>query len=171
MRNFVVLFFILGFFFSCKKEPSSTIGSQDQSGLYRPFLDKEQDFKNKNGEVSRRVEFLDNGLKKMTDFYEGGEKIRLVKYFKNDLQDGRTVAYYPSGKIQEVQHYANGKQMDRDTIFYETGEIHFVYNFENDKKNGWMYRYDKAGHQEFAALYKDDLVAQVIDSLNLSDKK
>ena len=75
-----------------------------------------------------------------------------------------------STESKEVQYFEAGKQRDKDTVYYDSGEIRFIYSFENDKKNGWMYRYSKAGRQEFAALYKNDLVSEVIDSLNL-DKK
>lgn len=154
----------------CKSEPKTDIGNQEQDPSYRPYLNKEQVFRNKDSVIIKRVDFIDEETKTITHYYSDGASIRMVQLFKNDFQDGKTSVYFKDGKIQEVQYYDKGKQTGKDSIYYETGELRFVYQFEDDKKNGWMYRYDKKGRQEFAAHYKDDKVVEVIDSLNLSKK-
>lgn len=170
MKQIAVLLIPFLLLIACKKDQKSNIGSQDQDHQYRPYLDKEQDIRNKDSVVIRKVRFLDADTKTMTDYYEDGKRIRIIKLFKNDLQDGKTTVYFPDGKLKEVQYFEAGKQRDKDTVYYDSGEIRFIYSFKNDKKNGWMYRYSKIGRQEFAALYKDDLVSEVIDSLNLGKK-
>ncbi len=171
MKNILFLIMTALFiFWSCKNEPRAEIGNQEQDASYRPYLNKEQVFRNKDSVIIKRVKFLDEDTKTITDYYGDGKSVRIIKYFTNDLQDGKTSVYFQNGKIQEVQYFKNGKQIDKDSIFYETGELRFVYQFEDDKKNGWMYRYDKKGHQEFAANYRDDKVVEVIDSLRLNRK-
>ena len=170
MKRLLILIIPFLLLTACKNEPKSNIGSQDQDHQYRPYIDREQDIKNKDSIVIRKIRFLDADTKTMTDYYEDGKRIRIIKRFKNDLQDGKTTVYFPDGKLKEVQYFEAGKQKDKDTVYYDSGEIRFIYSFKNDKKNGWMYRYSKGGRQEFAALYKDDLVSEVIDSLNLGKK-
>lgn len=155
---------------ACANEAPTTEGIQSTAVGKSPFLSKEQDFKNKDGKVTRKVRFLDNGIKTVTDYYAGSDKVYTIRYFKNDLQDGKTIGYHPNGKIREVQYFDKGKQEGNDSIFYETGELRYVYSFKDDKKNGWMYRYSKDGHQEFAVRYADDKVMEVIDSVLIKSK-
>lgn len=170
MKSILIFYILVIFLFGCKREPASDIGIQEQEVPFSPYLGKEQVFRNKDSVIIKRVEFKDNETKTITHYFSDGKSIRMRQFFKNDLQDGKTSVYFPDGKIQEVQYFDNGKQMGKDSIFYDTGELRFVYQFEDGKKNGWMYRYDKKGHQEFAAHYKDDKVVEVIDSLNLSKR-
>lgn len=179
MNRLIVFLLTLTAFLSCKNEtttpPPATSdfrdGIQSNGVEVNPYLNKEQDIKNKKGKITRRVRFLPDGRKSVTDYLEGGDTVYLVRYFKDDLQDGKTIGYHPNGKIREIQYFELGKQNGNDSIFYETGELWFVYAFENDKKNGWMYRYAKDGKQEFAARYKDDQIQEVIDSLRPNKKK
>ena len=170
MRKLIFPFFIILFMMSCKSDSASKLDAQDQDSGYHPYLHKEQIIYDKDSVRVREIIFLEKSLKSMTDYYGDGKSVRVIKYFKNDLQDGKTTAYFPDGKIKEVQYYKDGNQIGQDTIFFETGEVHFIYPFENNKKNGWMYRYDIEGRQEFGALYKDDKVLEVVDSLDLRKK-
>lgn len=163
-----VLLFVCLCYLACKENVPEvkTIGSSSQEhNNFRPYLDKEQDFRNNNGQIYRSIRFLPDDVKTMTDYYGDGKTIRVLKYFYKDLQNGKTSVYYPNGKLKEVQHYQNGVQYKGDTIFYESGKIHFIYNFVDSKKNGWMYRYNESGDQEYAVLYEGDTIKQVVDSL------
>lgn len=182
MERVIVLLIVLTTFYACKNETSEPAPASETTSDFRdgiqsngvevnPYLNKEQDIKNNEGKVTRKVRFLPDGRKSVTDYYKGGDTVYLVRYFKNDLQDGKTIGYHPNGKIREIQFFNMGKQFGQDSIFYETGELWYIYSFENDKKNGWMYRYSKDGKQEFAANYKDDKVIEVIDNLKPNKKK
>lgn len=172
MYRILILFLLPLIILACKNESKSSDHElKKQKVEISPFLNKEQDIKNNDGHVTRSVKFLDNGIKTVTDFYEGSDKIYTIRYFKDDLQDGKTIGYHPNGKIREVQYFNKGKQEGKDSIFYETGELRYIYSFDNDMRNGWMYRYSKEGKQEFAVKYKDDKVEQVIDSVKINSKK
>ena len=182
MERMIVLLIVLTTFYACKNETSEPAPASETTSDFRdgiqsngvevnPYLNKEQDIKNNEGKVTRKVRFLPDGRKSVTDYYKGGDTVYLVRYFKNDLQDGKTIGYHPNGKIREIQFFFMVKQFGQDSIFYETGELWYIYSFENDKKNGWMYRYSKDGKQEFAANYKDDKIIEVIDNLKPNKKK
>ena len=115
-----------------------------------------------SGEISRR-HFEVNGKKEamMTEYYRNGQ-VRSERFFKNDLQTGRTVFYYPDGKIKEVQYFdENGLKQGGDSTFYEDGSLQMLLNFENGENHGYLRKWSPEGALIYEARYERDTLVEV----------
>ena len=64
MYRILILFLLPLIILACKNESKSSDHElKKQKVEISPFLNKEQDIKNKDGHVTRSVKFLDNGIK------------------------------------------------------------------------------------------------------------
>ncbi len=115
-----------------------------------------------NGEVSRRhfeIEGKIEGI--MTDYYPGG-KIRGERTFKNGIQSGRSVFYFPEGQIREVQYFTeNGLKIGGDTTFYEGGSPQLVVPYQDGIKHGYLRRWSPEGELAYEARFEMDSLIEV----------
>jgi MORN repeat variant len=99
----------------------------------------------------------------MTVFDKNGLKSGLLR-FKNDLQEGRTNYFYPSGKLKETQFYSNGKREGSFTVYFENGSIQSTTEFVNNQRNGLFKKWNPDGSLIIETLFKNDSLVRVINS-------
>ncbi len=112
--------------------------------------------------MSRRY-FEINGQKEglMTDYHPNGS-VKSERMFKNNLQTGRTVFYYPDGQIKEVQFFdENGLKDGGDSTFYENGNLQLLINFKTGKKHGYLQKWSTEGLLTYEARYQMDSLVEV----------
>jgi antitoxin component YwqK of YwqJK toxin-antitoxin module len=115
-----------------------------------------------SGEVSRRHHEI-NGKKEglMTDYFLDG-KVRSERLFKNDVQMGRSVFYYPQGQIKETQFFdEKGWKQGSDSTFFESGKLQMLLGFEDNKKHGYLRKWSANGELIFEAKYERDTLVEV----------
>lgn len=96
----------------------------------------------------------------MTDYFLDG-KVRARRFFKHDLQFGRTEFYYPNGKIKEIQYFENGLKQGGDTAFYENGKLQMILHFKDGKKHGYLKKWSPGDSLVFEAKYHLDTLVEV----------
>jgi antitoxin component YwqK of YwqJK toxin-antitoxin module len=125
------------------------------------------------------TEYYENGYIKAEYYVKNGKKegtfkrysmeqknLLISEYnFMNDIQEGKSVFYFPSTKIQEVQYYENGKRQKSDTVFYESGAIEMITDYKDDKKHGYTRKYNEDGKLFFEALWENDKFIKINESL------
>jgi antitoxin component YwqK of YwqJK toxin-antitoxin module len=113
------------------------------------------------GEISRRYKTIDGkkeGL--MTDYYQDGS-LKAERWFKNDIQVGKTTLYHKNGKIKEVQYYDQGTIHGGDTTFYESGAPEMLLNFDHGVKHGYVRKWLEDGTMIYEARYSHDTLVEV----------
>ncbi len=63
----------------------------------------------------------------------------------NDLENGVSKEYYPSGELKQIGFNQNGKLEGIGKVFYEDGKLQDEGNFKNGKKEGIWKKYDEDG--------------------------
>jgi antitoxin component YwqK of YwqJK toxin-antitoxin module len=105
----------------------------------------------------------------MTEYFEDG-KIKLERFFKNGVEEGRTALYYPDGKIREIQRYTNGQRQGGDTLFFQDGKPQLILQFKDNKKNGPLQKWSPEGTLSFEAIYENDTLKTVTKAPNVLEK-
>jgi antitoxin component YwqK of YwqJK toxin-antitoxin module len=77
-------------------------------------------------------------------FAEDGKPTK-VQTYKNNLLDGPSKAYYPSGNIKKIVEYKGGKMNGAYTMFYEDSVLKSVKTYKNDKPNDKAQSYYESG--------------------------
>jgi hypothetical protein len=120
--------------------------------------------------VLRRYFTIDDKIEgEMTEYYEDG-KTKLVRHFKNNVEEGTTASYYPDGKMREIQRYTNGLQQGGDTLFYQDGKPQFIVQFKDGKKNGPLQKWSPEGVLSFEAIYENDSLKTVTKAPKSTEK-
>lgn len=146
---YVVMFCVACFtsiiIYSCKSEPERIEVIQNYG----------------TGEVSRKFITI-NGKKEglMTDYYPNGD-LKGERWFKNDIQVGKTILYHKNGKIKEVQYFEDGKVHGGDTIFYEDGKPEILVTFNRGIKDGYVRKWSRDGKLIYEARYSNDTLVEV----------
>ena len=96
----------------------------------------------------------------MTEYFKDG-KVKAEMEFKNDLQVGRTVIYYPSGQIRQVQYYQDGQLHGADTMFYENGKPEFLRTFSKGLKDGYIRKWNENDSMIYEAKFDADTLIEV----------
>ncbi|EOG6905666.1 toxin-antitoxin system YwqK family antitoxin [Flavobacterium psychrophilum] len=68
-------------------------------------------------------------------FYEDG-KIRTEQNFKNNLENGKKIEYYPNQQKQEESTFINDKKQGLYSMWFKNGQLQYTCQFNLDKKNG-----------------------------------
>ena len=113
------------------------------------------------GETSRKYTTVDGkkeGL--MIDYYPDGS-LKGERWFKDDVQVGKTTLYHRSGGIKEVQYYQNGKIHGGDTLFYEDGTPEMLVTFHEGLKDGYVRKWNKEGVMIYEAKYQMEKLVEV----------
>ncbi len=132
-------------------------------------LEEKKDFYT-DGKIQRHY-WLKNGKKDSTmvsyshDGYKTGEM-----FFKNDIQQGAGIFYYPSGKIKEQQTIKDGKREGKVILWHENGQLKAEANFQNDKLNGVYKKWDEQGTLIFESIFAADTVQKAIYQAPVSER-
>ena len=108
----------------------------------KTFLEGEQTFYHKNGQVKAKSQWLNNQLNgPVLTYYPDGSKESEVFYVHGELH-GDMIAYYNDGKIARVAKYENGQLLNNKDLHLAEEQIPcLVYN-ENFERNrqAWEYQ-------------------------------
>lgn len=79
-----------------------------------------------------------------------------VTEFKDDMKDGSSKLYYPSGELREMTTYVKGKVKDTVYTYYRNGQISEKIAVANEMRNGLNTAYYENGAVRFRVGYKDN---------------
>ena len=114
-----------------------------------------------NKAVLRRYFTINDKIEgEMTEYYEDG-KTKIIRHFKNGLEEGTNRLFYPDGKLKETQTFVAGLQQGGDTLFYPTGKPQFIVTFKDGKKDGLLQKWTPEGSLSFEAVYALDSLKTV----------
>ncbi len=96
-----------------------------------------------------------------TEFYRSG-KIKSIKVFENNLEQGKGIHYYETGELREVQYFVNGKKHGGDTLYEMNGKIRNLSYFDHGKMNGTFIKYkDSTDSIELESIYIQDSLVSI----------
>ena len=98
-----------------------------------------------------------NGLWKVYAKGSNGKTVMAEVNFKDDLVDGETKEFYPSGRLQCVTHRKNGVLEGSRMTYYENGIGMVEEYYKNGKKNGKSFEYYPNGMTKENAYFKDGI--------------
>jgi antitoxin component YwqK of YwqJK toxin-antitoxin module len=109
---------------------------------------------------------------KAQGFNEQGA-IMWVKGFKNDLPDGLSFEYYPSGIKRNEIPFTEGKKNGLATFYNEDGSKTIEGSYRDDLSDGSWKIFDKSGKLKYEVKYNkgEILNGSAIDSLQLKEFK
>jgi antitoxin component YwqK of YwqJK toxin-antitoxin module len=136
-------------------------------------LDSTWKFYSEKGKITKAVNYAEGKKNGYTLNYDTSQRVTSRETFLNDIKQGNTWTYYPSGKTKQVTPYVKGKpdgwayEYSEDSVVisimkYQGGILASVERLnrkdENGKKQGvWKEFYDN-GNLKSEKKYKDDLV-------------
>jgi antitoxin component YwqK of YwqJK toxin-antitoxin module len=143
-------------------------------GNRRDFqLDSIWKFYSEKGKITKAVNYLEGKKNGYTLNYDTNQRVSSKEAFINDIKQGNSFTYYPSGKTKLVTPYVKGKP---DGIAYEYSEDSVIISIikyqggilasiermnrkdENGKKQGLWKDFFEDGKLKEEKKYKDDLI-------------
>lgn len=77
------------------------------------------------------------------------------KEYKNNEQNGKAIAYFPSGKVSFEGQYVNGSAEGEFKNYHYNGQLSYVRTYENDELTGVAKKYYPDGSLQLEANYVD----------------
>jgi len=99
---------------------------------------------------------LKNGL--MKEYYDDGETLMRVTYFKSDTAQGQFKAYYPDGAILQEGSFENGILAGEVKSYFQNGNLKALGNFENGLPEGIALELDIKGDTIYQYSYHQGLL-------------
>ena len=95
------------------------------------------------------------------EYFKDG-KVKAERMFKDDVQVGVAITYYPGGAVKERQYYSDeGMKTGGDTLFYESGKPQFLRNWDKNKLHGYIRKWGEDGTLIYEAKYDHDKLVEV----------
>ncbi len=96
-----------------------------------------------------------------TEYYRSS-KIKSVKVFENNLEQGKGIHYYETGELREVQYFVQGKKHGGDTLYEIDGKFRNLSYFDHGKMNGTFIKYkDSMDSIELESVYIQDSLVSI----------
>ncbi len=113
-----------------------------------------------DGNISRKVEFVDATTKKFYEYYFTGELNE--KYtLKNNLAQDTVYIYFKNGTLKEKYPMKDGKKNGLYTAYYRNGSIYYQVNYVDGKGEGAYTEYHPNGEIQEQFTLKDDMIQGV----------
>lgn len=101
----------------------------------RSFLEGEQIFYHKNGNIETRQQYYNNLLNGPSISYYNDGKIKSEIYYIYGVPDGDAIEYYPNGNIATVRKFNNGQLYNNKYLYITEDDAMFLVYDENFLKN------------------------------------
>ena len=114
--------------------------------------------------------YYENGSKSAEGFFEGNKKdstwrfysyytktLNTVENYKNDMKNGRSYIYYPSGQIFDETDFVDGLKNGQWSQYYEDGSLKMMTYYENDQLYGCFNVFFPDGSPEIVGRYEYNL--------------
>ncbi len=136
-------------------------------------LDSTWKFYNEKGRITKAVNYLEGKKNGYTFNYDTLQHVSSKELFVNDIKQGNSFSYYPSGRTKQLTPYVKGKpdgwayEYSEDSVIismlkYQGGILASVDRLnrkdENGKKQGVWKEFYEDGKLKSEKKYKDDLV-------------
>ncbi len=108
----------------------------------RSFLEGEQIFYHKNGNIEIKQQYYNNQLNGPSISYYNDGRIESEIYYTYGMPDGDAVEYYPNGKIATVRKFNDG-QLENNKYLYITEDETVFLVYDEDflrNKDTWEFR-------------------------------
>lgn len=108
----------------------------------RSFLEGEQIFYHKNGNIEIKQQYYNNLLNGPSISYYSDGKIESETYYTYGVPDGDAVEYYPNGKMAIVRKFNNGQLYNNKYLYITEDEAAFLVYDEDflRNKDTWEFR-------------------------------
>lgn len=73
---------------------------------------------------------------KITEYWDGTDRIYSVIEYKNGKQDGKTIMYYENGNISRESNYIDGLENGKFITYYKSGAKSVTGEMQNGKASG-----------------------------------
>lgn len=142
-------------------------------------LDSVWKFYSDKGKIIKLVNYLDGKKNGYTINYDTNQRVLSKEPFVNDIKQGNSFSYYPSGKTKQITVYIKGKpegyayEFSEDSVIisimkYQYGILASVEKInrkdELGKKQGIHKEFFKDGKLKEEKKYKDDLIDGYVKS-------
>ena len=136
-------------------------------------LDSIWKFYNDKAKITKAVNYLEGKKNGFTISYDTNQRISSKEVFINDIKQGNSFWYYPSGKTKQVTPYVKGKPDGYSYEFSEDSTIISIIKYqggilanierinrkdEQGKKQGLFKDFYEDGKLKEEKKYKDDLI-------------
>jgi len=136
-------------------------------------LDSIWKFYSENGSITKAVHYLEGKKNGYTLNYDTNQRISGKEFFINDIKQGNSFWFYPSGKTKQITPYVKGKpdgyayEFSEDSIIisiikYQSGILANIERINRKdtqgKKQGVFKSFYENGVLKDEKVYKDDLV-------------
>lgn len=121
------------------------------------FLEGEQTFYHKNGQIERKQQYYNNRLNgPSVSYYEDGTKKGEIVY-NYGIPTGDAIGYYPNGNIATVRKYKNGNLLNNKYLY-----------IAEDNTPILVYEEDFLRNKEAWAYHGQNGIVQVNDAISIS---
>lgn len=122
MKYYIIIALILGLF-SCNTDDTSHAKTENTSQIKKKNNNLHQELY-PSGEVKIEGPLNSKGQKtgKWVSYLENGQKLSESNY-KNDLNNGYSMVWYPSGKTRYFGDYKDGVKIGKWSFYNESGEL------------------------------------------------
>jgi antitoxin component YwqK of YwqJK toxin-antitoxin module len=105
--------------------------------------------------------------------FDSNGQVMWEKEYKNDLPDGNSIEYYPSGNKKNEIFYKGGKKNGSVVFYAESGDKITEGNYFNDLSDGIWKMFDESGKLKYQVKYNkgEILKGNAIDSLQQMEFK
>ena len=98
-----------------------------------------------------------NGEWHFYSFYH--DSLTRLETYRNDLKDGPSITFYPSGDTAEVIHFKAGKKEGRWTQYYPGGRLKLTARYADDRLEGTFIMYQPDGKDLLQGTYHHNVRA------------
>jgi antitoxin component YwqK of YwqJK toxin-antitoxin module len=119
------------------------VANYNQNGILNG---KQMYFYSGETENIESIQYYINGKRdgKWNWFYESG-KVSTEQNFKNDLENGMKINFYPNEIKQDESTYINNKKHGKYSMWFKNGQLKYTCEYILDKKNGKEFYYFENG--------------------------
>ncbi|MFN8241271.1 MAG: toxin-antitoxin system YwqK family antitoxin [Bacteroidales bacterium] len=111
-----------------------------------------------NGYIASKGTFVNQIKEGIWEFYSSASKnhLMLSETYHDNLKDGETLKYYPSGAILEKMNYSKDIKNGSWTQYYPDGRICLKTNYVNGKLEGKFEVLYPDGKPQYTGVYRND---------------
>ena len=160
VKNIIFYLLIIGKIFSQETVIFTDLIYQDNlfyhpKDLKNPFTGKTILY-HENGNINS-TSFLKNGKLHgpSLSYWEDGVSLFMVNNYKDGLENGTSIWYYPTGIIFKEEFFVDGKREGVGKIFHPNGNLMIEIEFRNGLENGFFKEYDENGKLLKTQIFKE----------------